>query len=221
MKKMFLNFVSLFTLFTCLAQENGFGTYYNQRLSLFKSLPNEPNEIIMLGNSITDGGEWNELFPGYNVKNRGISGDVTTGVLYRLSEVTDSKPLKIFLMIGINDLARGIPIDTVFRNITLIVQKIKTSSPKTEVYIQSILPVNPSFRKFAGHVDKTNAIKQINQKLKNWCTENNNHFIDLFEAFAEKNSGFLKREFTNDGLHLTASGYLKWIQIIYPFVKLK
>ena len=219
MKKIILNLVLLFTLFIVSAQENEFGTYYNQRLSLFRSLPDEPNEIIMLGNSITDGGEWSELLPGYNVKNRGISGDVTAGVLYRLNEVTNANPAKVFLLIGINDLARGIPADSVFRNICLIAEKISTASPDTRVYIQSILPVNPSFKKFAGHVDKTNAIKQINQKLTNWCSENDVKFVNLFDAFIETNSEYTDPEFSIDGLHLTAKGYLTWIKIIYPFIR--
>ena len=67
-------------------------------------MPDTPNEIIMLGNSITDGCEWSELFQNSNIKNRGISGDITEGVLYRLDEVTRSKPAKVFLLIGINDL---------------------------------------------------------------------------------------------------------------------
>ncbi len=219
MKKFVLSLVLLFSLFIVSAQDNEFGTYYNQRLSLFRGLPDEPDEIIMLGNSITDGGEWSELLPGYNVKNRGISGDVTAGVLYRLDEVTNSNPAKVFLLIGINDLARGIPADSVFRNICLIAEKISAASPDTKVYIQSILPVNPSFKKFAGHVDKTNAVKQINRKLNDWCSENNVQFVNLFDSFTKKDSEYLKPEFTNDGLHLTAKGYLTWVKIIYPFIK--
>jgi len=219
MKGIFLNLVLLFTLFFVSAQKNEFGGYYNQRLSLFRSLPDEPDEIIMLGNSITDGGEWGELLPGYNVKNRGISGDVTAGILYRLDEVTSAKPAKVFLLIGINDLARGIEADSVFRNICLIAHKIREATPGTDVYIQSILPVNPSFEKFAGHVDKTSSVKNINQKLKEWCSENNVQFVNLYDLFTEKDSDYLNPEFTNDGLHLTAKGYLKWVQIIYPFIK--
>ena len=61
-----------------------YGTYYDQRELLFESLPTSENDIIFLGNSITDGGEWNELFQNANCKNRGISADVTEGVLNRL-----------------------------------------------------------------------------------------------------------------------------------------
>jgi hexosaminidase len=56
-----------------------FSTYYHQRVTHFKSLPQSNGDIIFLGNSITDGGEWQELFDDLSVKNRGISGDVSAG----------------------------------------------------------------------------------------------------------------------------------------------
>lgn len=77
--------------------------YWNQKASMYSILPNESNEIIFLGDSITDRCEWFELLSNPNVKNRGLSGDKTSGVLDRLSEITESKPFKVFIMIGVND----------------------------------------------------------------------------------------------------------------------
>src|SRR6185312_511847 len=85
-----------------------FSTYYLQRVSHFETLPQTKGDIIFLGNSITDGAEWPELFNDIRVKNRGISGDITAGVIHRLDEITNRKPAKIFLLIGVNDLARNI-----------------------------------------------------------------------------------------------------------------
>ena len=104
-----------------------FNTYYHQRYSLFKSMPNanatisnaaasvSKRDIIFLGNSINDGSEWYELFNDIRIKNRGISGDMTPGILHRLKEVTNRKPAKVFLMIGINDLGRGVSPDSVVK----------------------------------------------------------------------------------------------------------
>lgn len=219
MRQLCFSLLLLLTIFQLSAQDTNFSTYYNQRLTLFEKLPDTPNEIIMLGNSITDGCEWSELFQNPNIKNRGISGDITEGVLYRLDEVTRSKPSKIFLLIGINDLAGNIPADTVFQNICKIVNNISEDSPSTQVYIQSILPVNPSFNKFSGHVSKTQEVQKINQNLEKWCLENNADFIDLFHSFTEDKTSYLNPDFTNDGLHLTANGYLKWAEIISPLTK--
>ena len=217
-KTFFSLLVAVFSVFQLTAQTNNFSTYYNQRYTLFESLPDTPNEIVMLGNSITDGCEWSELFQNPNVKNRGISGDITEGVLYRLEEVTRSKPAKVFLLIGINDLSRNIAADTVYRNICKIATEIQSASPETQVFVQSILPVNPAFSKFSKHIGKTPEVLEINKKLKEWCAANKVHFVNLFDSFTEAGTDYLNPDFTNDGLHLTANGYLKWAEIITPLI---
>lgn len=200
------------------AQSDGFSTYYHQRKTLFEELPNTKKEIIFLGNSITDGGEWIELLGNKRARNRGISGDVTDGVLYRLNEVTESKPAKVFLLIGVNDLARGISNDSIVSKIVEIVKRIKTQSPKTKIYVQSILPVNPAFNKFAGHCSKTDDIMWINDRLEAWCAENPAEFIDLFSHFKNKNDNLMNEKYTNDGLHLKGAGYMLWAEIIKPLL---
>lgn len=213
----FLFLILIYT--TSFSQENKFGTYYNQRYSLFQRLPDTNGEIIFLGNSITDGGEWCELFGNKNVKNRGISGDTTDGVLFRLGEVTKSKPKMVFLLIGINDLARGISKDTVFQNICTIAQDIRKDSPKTRVFIQSILPVNPIYNMFKTHTDKTSEVMWINSQLKTWCEQEHFQFIDLFSRFKSPDSNLMNPKMSNDGLHLLGDGYLLWVNILNPYMK--
>jgi len=83
--------------------------YYVARISIFDQIPLSSDDIVFVGDSITDQGEWEQLFHSLNVKNRGIGADTTQGVLHRLQEITNAKPKKIFLMIGINDLMqRGV-----------------------------------------------------------------------------------------------------------------
>lgn len=192
-------------------------TYYYQQKSLFDRLPNTRGEILLIGDSITDGGEWSELFNNRKVKNRGISGDVTQGVLDRLEEITEGQPRKVFLMIGVNDLARGIPAEKIRENILLIVQRIRQASPKTKIYVQSILPVNDEFPKFANHINKGAEIKAINQSLQEGTGEEY-EYIDLYSGFATK-EGKLNPEYTNDGLHLTGAGYLQWKKLIQKYIK--
>ena len=58
-----------------------------------------------MGNSITaGGGNWSLRLDYPNIKNRGIGGDTTDGVLARLDEVIYFQPEAVFLLIGINDL---------------------------------------------------------------------------------------------------------------------
>jgi lysophospholipase L1-like esterase len=192
-------------------------TYYDQKKTMFELLPDTENEIIFLGNSITDGCEWSELFQDTRLKNRGISGDRTAGVLARLDEVLSSHPLRIFIMIGVNDLAAGISEDSIMVNYNKIIQKIHEDSPDTETYVQNVLPVHAAFSKFKNHTDKTEQILQLNKRLEKLCGDHNIKYIDLHSQFkTEDNQIDLK--YTNDGLHLTGAGYLLWKSVIEKYV---
>ncbi len=194
-----------------------FSTYYHQRVNLFNALPETKADVILIGNSITDGGEWSELFLDLQIKNRGISGDITAGVLNRLDEVAKRKPAKVFLLIGINDLARGISADSVVRNILLMASYMKQEAPSTNVFIQSILPVNDIYNKFQGHTNKAKEIMQVNDALGRNAAAYRYTFIDLYSSFSNS-EGKLKPELSNDGLHLKGEGYMLWKHLLYPFV---
>jgi len=190
-------------------QKPDFGAYYYHKVTLFEELPNAEGEIIFLGDSITDGNEWAELFGNKRIKNRGISGDITDGVLYRLEEVTESKPEKIFIMIGVNDLARDRSVDYVVANYAKIVDRIKQASPHTQVYIQSILPVNDNFPQFSSHTDESADIKKVNKRLARLADKKDARYINLFDVMSTKDDK-LNPDYTEDGLHLNGPGYLAW-----------
>jgi len=192
--------------------------YWHQRASHFRGLPNDPGEIIFLGDSITDGCNWCEMLGDPKVKNRGISGDVTQGILDRLDEVVESRPAKIFLMIGINDLARGISEKEILANIKRIIQRVLKKSPDTQVYLESLLPVNPDFRLFLNHTRKQDEIRNTNKVLKRMAEDYGLQFVDLYPLFADKDDK-LRPEFTNDGLHLTGAGYAEWKKALLPHIR--
>lgn len=194
-----------------------FSTYYQQRLSHFKLLPVNQNDIVFIGNSITDGAEWSELFNDITIKNRGISGDISAGILHRLDDIVKQKPGKIFLLIGVNDLARGISADSILKNIFLTADWIKKESPSTQLFIQSILPVSDMFKKFNGHTNKTDSILKVNNRLKKESENYRYTFIDLYPFFCNK-QGRMDKKYSNDGLHLLGEGYLLWKHLVLPYV---
>lgn len=188
-------------------------TYYEQKVTLFRGLPDTKGEIIFLGNSITDIGEWAELWQNPKVKNRGISGDNTFGVLARLDEVTASHPDKVFIMIGINDIAKGTPDSVIVANYQKICERIRQASPKTKVYVQSILPTNADFTEFKRHQDKDAHIRAVNAALQRICAEKGLAYIDLYTSFLDKD-GKMNKQYTNDGLHINGYGYQLWKQVL-------
>lgn len=187
--------------------------YYDQKLSMFEQMPSSKNCIIWLGDSITDGGEWSELFPHYNTMNRGISADNTFGVLYRLQEVIRRKPQKVFLLIGINDISKQIPDEIILRNYKRIIESFQLQTPATKIYVQSILPTNNNFTLFNNHQNKGEHILFINNELRKLCVEKKITFVNLYDAFTDQ-EGKLNPLYTNDGLHLTGEGYIKWKEVL-------
>ncbi|MGZ3861178.1 MAG: GDSL-type esterase/lipase family protein [Flavisolibacter sp.] len=187
-------------------------TYYVQKVTLFRMIRDTENgEVIFLGDSITDIAEWGDLLKDPMVKNRGINGDITAGVLARLDEVTSRKPSKIFIMIGINDIAAGVADSVILSNYRQIIDRIQKATPRTKIYIQSILPTNNSFTEFARHQNKDGHIRWINGQLQQLAKDREATFIDLYHLMVN-NEGKLDPRYTNDGLHLKGEGYRVWIQ---------
>ncbi len=193
-------------------------SFYEQRQSMFELLPDTEGEIIMLGNSITNVGAWEELLQNPRVKNRGISGDNTFGVLARMDEVLSSKPAKIFILIGINDIAINNPSEVILDNYRKIIQRIIKDSPGTSIYLQSLFPTNNDFTRFAGHQNKEDQIRAVNAGIAQLAIEYGLTFIDLYPQF-QNSEGKLDTLYTNDGLHLLGPGYVKWAEILRPFVE--
>lgn len=201
------------------AQENKYSTFYYQRATLFEELPVTSDDIVFLGNSITNGAEWAELLDNSHVKNRGISGDVCMGVYDRLFPILKGKPAKIFLLIGINDVSAGLSADTIVGRIEKIVQKIKSDSPTTKLYLQSLLPVTDYYKKFSSHTSRPEIIPVINVGIKAIADREGTVYIDLYSSFVDHKTGKMNIVYTNDGLHLLGKGYLKWVEIIKPYVE--
>jgi len=144
-------------------------------------------------------------------------GDSTEGVLNRLNQITQSKPQKIFIMIGINDLLNNIETTKILDNYQKIITTIKNDSPKTKIYIESVLPLNFELDKSKRPVNNQN-ISDFNNNLKNFADNSTIFYINLFPAFLNS-SNQLDKQYTLDGIHLNGSGYLLWKNQISKYIK--
>lgn len=171
------------------------------------------NTIVFLGNSITKVGKWQELITDQNIINKGISGDITTGVLARLDDCLSARPEKIFVMIGINDLKIGKDIDIITSNQKKIIGKIKSLSPKTKIYMQSTLPVHESMLADIYQRLNNKDINKMNVALKMVCKQLNVKYVDLHPIMLDQNLQ-LKKSWSTDGLHLRPEAYLAWVNYL-------
>lgn len=189
-----------------------FSTHYYDRIRLFQSQPTiKHTDIVMLGNSITEGGgNWTERLGITNVINRGISGDETMGVYQRLHQILPAHPAKLFLKIGVNDISHDLSTDTIVDRIGMIVERIRHESPQTKLYLQSLLPIRESTGRWKRLTGKTQQIPEINTRLARLAKEKKINFINLFPLFTEPGTIVLRKELTTDGLHLSDAGYEVW-----------
>ena len=184
--------------------------FYRDKISHFEILDESESVIVFLGDSLTDLCEWAEVFENNKIKNRGICGDTTGGVLNRLVNIIESRPKKLFIMIGINDINQGITISSLVNNYKLILESFKYKTPQTKVFIQSLLPVNT--RNFQRN-QVNHKIIEVNEQLQRLAKEFSFQYINLFSAFLDNNNE-LDEQYTSDGLHLNGKGYLVWQEII-------
>lgn len=191
---------------------------YVERSAYFKQNPLKEGQIVLLGNSLTQGGSWSEYFPQQNPANRGISGDNTLGMLGRLHEIIKAKPSKLFILAGVNDISLGRSNDKILNGIKSIIYQVKEGSPSTTIYVQSLLPINKDVCKYQRMKNKEKQIEKLNKEIIQFCKSENITFINLYPHFlSEKRK--LDAKYTSDGLHLNEAGYAVWTNQIRKYVE--
>ncbi len=144
-----------------LVEDEWFRTHFHGRRALFaRQREQDRGAVVFLGDSITEG--WHSLpqaFPDLKVANRGISGDTTRGVWYRLQDdVVALHPRAVVLLIGTNDIGRGATPDQVVSNvrgiladlrkadIPVVLCEVLPSTPKLDRGPEKICQVNTGYR---------------------------------------------------------------------------
>lgn len=172
-------------------------------------------DIVFLGDSLTESFDLKKYFDRDNLRNRGMSGNMTEHVLYRLEEIFNAKPAMLFLMIGINDIYQGVDPEIVIDNIARILNELKNNSPQTTLYCQSILPVNET--RLLSFENINSKVYDVNHRLRELCKKNNMLFIDIHPDFLN-NHGQMDESYTYDGVHLTEYGYRHWAELLADYI---
>jgi lysophospholipase L1-like esterase len=174
--------------------------------------------VVFLGDSITDGWRLNEYFPGKDFVNRGISGQITGEMLGRMqADVLNNRPAAMVVLAGTNDIARGVSVETIQNNLKMIADLAEKHAIKC--VFASILPTsdhhkdkNPRFEMTKGRPN--GVIKDLNQYIEQMCKKRGFTYLNYFDAMVDE-SGQLKAELANDGLHPNQQGY----QVMAPLAQ--
>lgn len=192
------------------------GEHFQNRRALFWSeRQKDQGAVVWFGDSITEG--WRTLaqdFPQLKTANRGISGDCSRGLLFRLKEdVLDLNPAGVIITIGINDLASGAQPTDVAHNIRRIVDGIRAARPGIPIIICHIMPWKSEPGEHTVRIKQTNALIDAlmmgRPKVK---------VCDTFGAFALPD-GTAPRELFPDLLHPNDAGRAVWKKTLVPVMQ--
>ncbi|MBF0515803.1 MAG: hypothetical protein HQK97_01625 [Nitrospirae bacterium] len=174
-------------------------------------------KIVFLGDSHMAYTDWNSMFSHVNILNHGIGGNASQDIYNRLGLVIKDNPKKIFIMVGTNDIIRGVTPDNFILTYDKILHVLIKRLPHAEVYVMTILPgyfENDTL--FNSVVLMLNA--KIKQAVEKYKKHDNIKFLDIHESFMLPGTLRLNPAYTFDGIHLTDQGYLNWKQQIMPYV---
>ena len=173
--------------------------------------------IIFLGDSITDFYPIDDIFLNLPIVNSGISGYRTTNILEEMDEmVYRYNPTKVFLLIGTNDLNDEEP-EKVEENIVKIVENIQKNRAKAKIYVESIYPVNKSIDSEVVSNRNNEKIKEVNDYIKSYCENNKVTYIDVYSMLADEDGNFNHKS-TDDGLHANKLGYARISQVLINYL---
>ena len=182
------------------------------------------NQTVLLGDSITDFFNWYELFydfskvSGQAVYNRGISGDTTDRLLERLDDnVLSINPKNIVLLIGTNDIGRGLPLSMSVENVSKIIKMAKEKCPDVNFILQAVYPINRGMRdKFEKRSNEK--IDLMNKEFIKLSEKYDCVWLDITDKLKDE-TGNLKKEYTYDGLHLNVNAYRIVAENVIPLLK--
>lgn len=200
---------------------------YKLQLELYNIYKTKSADIVMLGNSLVRGVDWNELLGREGVVNRGIPSDILSGYKKRLDYIFKLNPKVVFIIGGVNDIYNWTSVEEIFNTYKEVVAALMAR--KIKVVLQSViyagenwgedwLKVNsPDIKPYDVNLGRNKEIDKLNTLLKNFALSNKILFLDINSRL--KAGNFLKNDYHYDGLHLNAKGYKIWGEEVEKVLK--
>ncbi|OYW12019.1 MAG: G-D-S-L family lipolytic protein [Planctomycetales bacterium 12-60-4] len=152
-------------------------------------------------------------FEGVKVANRGISGDTTRGMLWRLQDdVIALKPSAVVMLMGTNDLEEGAEAESIAANVRSIVTELKMHNPQMPIVLCQVFPSSAKAKRPAGKIKKINELYAAAVKGDPQVT-----LIETWTLFANEQGDAKVEEFP-DLLHPNKVGYAKWAAALRPIL---
>ncbi len=187
--------------------EESKGKRYDYLRSMFDVYHPKEAKVVVLGDSISERADWNQLLSRTDIVNRSISTDTVEGFLTRLPDVYALNPDYCLMMGGINDILSGTPVDEIMNNFVRIVEILRAH--KITPVFQSTLYVSTEVLQWE---ENNRQVDELNRRLKEYAATEKIEFIDVNKGLSE--NGALNPKYSYDGVHLVAAGYAKWREML-------
>lgn len=162
--------------------------------------------VVFMGDSITEGWNLEESFPGMPFVNRGISGQTTPQMLVRFrSDVLELEPAAVLILAGTNDIAGNtgpMTLEQIAGNIASMAELAHVNGVLP--VICSVLPAREYPWRPGLRPDEK--IPALNRLLKEYADSQGFAYLDYFSTMTDGENG-LKADLTYDEVHITAPGY--------------
>lgn len=188
------------------------------RRALFAAHKAEDQDgLVFVGDSITEG--WGTLLQqdfgdlGVKVVNRGIGGDTTPNLLYRLQDdVLSLHPRGLVILIGTNDLGQHTSPADITANLKDLLARIRTAYPEIPIAWCLVMPRGDGDRYPAEIRELNGLIKQLAQ------TDSRVTVCDTYTPLATPDGKDNATDFKPDNLHLNPTGYAVWNAALHPIL---
>ena len=183
--------------------------YYDGKVAAFAeenaTLADDGVDVVFLGDSLTDGYDLSAYYPQFKTANRGIGGDITTGLLKRMKvSIYDVRPKVAVMLIGGNNLYE------MFDDYELLLTGLKDNLPETKVVIMSLTVFGKEYKR------NNEKAAFNNVKIKMLAKKYGFEYVDIYSALLDPETDEIKAEYTVEGVHLTAKGYEVWTELLTP-----
>lgn len=185
-------------------------------------------DAAFLGDSLTAGFCANEynidvggaLICGYRsispntIVNRTTVTSPDRGEEVALDVLAANQPAKLYILLGTNALVQTGNEDSFINYYGRMLDELRAALPNTTFYVQSILCATQETVEDDAPGLSPDHIGPINQQIKALCEERGLYYLDLNAEFSDEN-GYLLTDYAQpDGIHLTVSGYNKWVSYL-------
>ena len=188
-----------------------------------------PHQILFAGSSLMEQFPIYELMLDmelpYVIYNRGIGGTTTFELMEHMDVcIYDLQPDFIFINIGTNDM--NLPDYTeegLISRYRAILQGIREHLPEAKIFLMAYYPVNPKAAKGIPWMEealkvRTNArIDSANRAVEKLAGEMGAEYLDLNQGIRDE-EGNLKAEYTVEGMHMYADGYVPVLKAMIPSI---